>query len=293
MGLIHATRMQISLMLNQLNFKLSFTIVMIYALLTYFIHLISYINIDVSVMLSSDALFIGNEDNPLFNLFIKVFPFIVVFPFAFSNILDREVNILPLLCTRMTKSHYYWSKLITSFIGGFLIILIPFLINLLLLKITFPNNNNSHFGPYNSLTYIQDLTGSNVYVSTVSTGLPFLKLYLYSPLLYNLFFTIMLALFAGILSMFALSFSLWIKKYKVILLIPIFLLFYLSDIADHLSYNLKYYINFRLLDYVTINTSFGKLPWFFIAFCLSLLIFSVLRIWIAIRLDMSKGRIPL
>lgn len=75
--------------------------------------------------------------------------------------------------SRMGSNYYYASKLITAFIGGALIILIPFAINLLLLTITFPHNDNTYFGFFQDINYNSRLLGTSVVVSSVSEGLPF------------------------------------------------------------------------------------------------------------------------
>src|SRR5690606_20936544 len=216
--MINSVRMQFSLMINKLGFKLSFSCALIYSLASYVYYLITYQGVDVLYFLSANYLYAGNEHAPFWGIFQSYFPFLVVFPFAFSYLDDKDLNIDHYIIGRMSRKDYYIGKLITSFLGGGLIIFIPFTINLILCNITFQENNNTYFGEYNLLPYFETLSGTNVIFNTEFTGVSFLGLYLFSPLLYNIVYLLLLSLFSGIMSVFTCASSFFIKKYKIILL---------------------------------------------------------------------------
>lgn len=267
---------QMLLMLNRNGFKISFSIVLVYCLGSYVSNVADCIKVDVSYMYSANALYAGNGWSNYWGMFKVIFPFIVVFPFAFSYIDDLRINVNPYYMRRMGRATYFKTKMVTSFIGGVLIILIPFFINLILCNITFPHNNNTYFGEYNRENYINSLLGTNIDISTKYKQLPFLKLYLLSPFLYNLFYIIVMSLFAGVWSMFSLSCSFFINKVKILLFLPNYLILYFGRLYDAVSYNSKQYINFDLMSYVAVDDFYGHSPVLFLVVNILLLLFCFL-----------------
>lgn len=251
-------RIQFSLMINKPGFQLSFCIVLIYCFLTYLVNSINMIGTDISISYSADTLFALNSYSPYWNLFSKIFPYIVALPFAFSYIEDNNVNIHPYLQGRIGRKNYFIGKTIVGFIGGFIIILLPFLINLFLCYITFPNNLNTYFGDINTSGYCSDILGTNVFIDTGQKGLLFPQVYFFSPLLYNIIFMILCSIFAGIISMWLTSISYIFNNNKITIFIPTFLLFYISNALDGVIFIDKKYINLNWLDYVCVNTFYGK-----------------------------------
>lgn len=185
MTFMRYVNMQIMLMMNKRHFQIGFTVMLIYSLSVYLMNVYSSIGKDVSEIYSADTLYIGNSSGEYYHYFAAAFPFMIVFPFAFSYLNDTAAKVQPFVISRMGSS-YYWAKALASFIGGALLILIPFLINLILNYLTFPQNSTTYYGYYQSLQYGRELTGANVMVNTIQQGLPFLRLYIWSPLLYNL-----------------------------------------------------------------------------------------------------------
>lgn len=279
MNIFQAIKMQCSLMFHKYSFKFVFSLMMIYSLGVYLINLYTSSGKDVSTLHSAVSLYVGSSIGEYFHYFSSIFPFIVVFPFAFSYLNDKSVNIIPFVMTRMGSNYYYSSKLIAAFIGGVLIILIPFAINLLLLTITFPHNDNTYFGFFHDINYGSRLLGTNVIVSSAGKGLPFLQLYMTSPLLHSCLYLVFLSLFSGLLSIFALACSYWISKYKVLVFIPVYLLFFMCNTLDNFLFKSQNYLNTILLDYVTVDVSPGKHALFFIPFCFVILFFSLYRSW--------------
>lgn len=160
-----------------------------------------------------------------------------------------------------------------------MIIFIPFFLNILLLIITFPENGNTYFGFYNSSQYTSDLTGSNVVISTFGKGLPLLGLYISNSIIYNALYVLFLSMFSGLMSAFALTCSYWIKRFKVFVFLPVFLLFFITKTINEFSFNSSKYLNTNLLDYVTVNSSAGKFPPFFFLFCFVMLFFVIFMTW--------------
>lgn len=276
MKLKDSIRVQFFLMLNKKDFKISFTIVLAYCLITYVSNVLSSLKIDISMMYSSDALFALNCNSPFWSKFSVIFPYLVVLPFSFSYIEDNNINIHPYFMQRLGTNQYFKGKAIVSFIGGFIIIFIPFAINIVLNYITFPTNHNTYYGIYNTLGYCNYLLGSGIALNTQYKEFLFLNLYLYSPFLYNLLFLIMCSTFSGILSMASTSFSYISNKIKLAIFVPVFLFFYFGQIANGISYRSDTYINYNWLDYVSIDSYCGKNIMLFLIILLIIVLFSII-----------------
>ena len=91
--------------------------------------------------------------------------------------------------------------------------------------------------------------------STSYTKMPFLKIFLYSPFLYNFIYLLIFAAFSGLLASFTLSLSFLYKKSKLFLFIPVFATLQLfrvydSDLFSRSIEGGQTYVNFDILDYV-------------------------------------------
>lgn len=245
-------------MIHKMGFKVSIVITLGFCLVSYINNVVMTLHNDISVAYSADSLFALSNTNSFWNIFESIFPYLIVFPFAFSFLEDINIKINPYFMHRLGKNNYFIGKTIVCFLGGFLIIFIPFLVNLGLCHITFPNNNNTFFGYYNTNNYCRTLIGSNVVTNTEQKGLPFLKLYLYSPLLYNFVYLLIASIFSGIMGMFSLSFSFFYKKSKILLFVPPFLFFYFGRLLDSVSYRSQRYINYNWMNYICVDSFYGK-----------------------------------
>ncbi len=265
-------------MLEKRSFWIAFYILVAYSLATIYIYFINNMGMDQSTLRSSDDLFIGNAFGDYFFVFNLLFPFLVVFPYSFSFIEDKSTKIIPYIIVRSGKWNYFFSKSITTFIGGFLLFFIPFIFNIVILSVAFHYNFNTFLGTYKDVNYCRSLIGSNVIIKSVSYGMSFIGIYLYSPIIYNVLYTFFISIFSGILSLFSFSCSLKIKRLKVLVFLPPYILIYFFNIINNFSYVSNKYLNTRLLDYVTVNYFYGKSTLFFVAICLTILIFSLLYI---------------
>lgn len=289
MNLISSIEMQFQLMINRRSFKFVYSTVLLYSLISYLYYVLLYKNADVFYYQTAQFLFCGNEFSAFWGIFEAVFPFLVVFPFAFSFIDDRNAGITSYIVGRMSKADYFVSKVLVNFMGGFLVIAVPFFLNLILCSITFPDNYNTMLGPYNSITYYEALTGSDVIINTEFKSLPMLGLYLYSTFLYNMAFVFILSFFAGILSMFAGACSFFLTKHKLLLFLPIYFIFVSGKILDSIlrSQNDRVsYLNCRWITYAHVNFTAGRNYMVFAALVFILVFICLVLVRYASRKDM-------
>lgn len=289
MNFYKSVKMQLSLMIHKFSFKFSFSFVLSYVLFSYVSNLLLYKDVDKFDMYSSSFLFVGNGHAALWGIFETVFPFLTVLPFALSYLDDSNIKINNYIISRMKRKNYYFSKLTACFFGGFIIILIPFCINAVLYKITFMENHNIPIGAYNLTPYYEALSGMDIYTNTNYKGLFLLELYLYSPFLYNLFYIFILSSFSGIMSMFNGTCAFYMKKHKILLFIPTYLLLFLFRALDSYIFvnNDKLsYINLDWMKYVNVNFYFGKNYGVFLIFIIAISLFSLVSVFYMSRKDL-------
>lgn len=248
---------QFKLMVTTKSFKISITIVFIMTIFSYLYHLFEFRSTDINQMKSASTIFMLNDTTRLLKYFETLLPIIVVFPFIFSYLDDINLNVFPYVFSRQTRRSYFTSKYITVITGGFIIIFIPLLVNLILCSITFPLNNNTYWGGYNHVNYEGIILGTSRAINTQYYGLPFLNVFLLSPSLYNVLFSFIASLFASALASFSFAFSMFFKKHKIFLILPTFLLMQLIRFLDAYMYSLTPkgvpYINLNFASYIEVS----------------------------------------
>jgi len=119
--------------------------------------------------------------------FIYIIPLMVSIPDGDSSIIEK--NIYPLILSRTKSKHYYYAKIITSFIVGFItIIYFLSIINIFTIILTSRMNTLNYDFPTLFLT--------NPSISK----LPFLNIYLNNYNLYVYLYTILLGIYGGLLA---------------------------------------------------------------------------------------------
>jgi len=156
-----------------------------------------------------------------------MFPFVVILPFSFSYFEDKETQTYNFYVSRMGKRIIYFQS-DCKLLRFFLIIFIPFLLNMLLNHITYLENENTYRGIRFSHIYCSSFIND----APVNNSKMFLyPLYIKCQILYNIIYTFMISIFSGILGLFAFACSLKIKKHKVFIFVPVYALFMLTKLA--------------------------------------------------------------
>lgn len=227
MKLIHAVKAQIYLMVHKRNFWLSFYIMMGYSICTYLYHLSYYWEWDVINIYTSSYLFAGNGISPYLNIFLTLYPFIVTLTFSFSYFDDQKYAIHTFFICRTERRNYYIAKAVACLVGNMMVIVVPFMVNIFLNKITFPNNGLTMYGTINTAMQYVNIFDRDV--SPVRAMYPFISVYIYHPTLYNLFFSVYLGLVSGVFGIFSYCCSILIRKNKILIFLPFYTIFFLSN----------------------------------------------------------------
>ncbi|MGG0717219.1 hypothetical protein ABE096_06415 [Robertmurraya massiliosenegalensis] len=246
-------------------------------LINYFTNVVTYKGTDVIAMYHPMKLLTLSSFSEYSFYILQYFPLIVVMPAGFSLFTDKQGNQYIFIQSRVGAHRYYWGKLIVVFLVTFFIFTVPFLLEILLSTIAFPMMATGD--PSNLSTYDAS------YMNTVNMYL-LSDLYIYSPYIYAIFFTLIFGLFSGILAVFTVSISTFSIKYKVLLFLPVYLLLYflgmLKQLFPTMSVETNYF--FYLAFYHPLQNASNSL-FFFILFALILLFLSILIVVLKIRKD--------
>jgi hypothetical protein len=275
----NSIRTQLSIMVARRDFQIVFTFVLALTLYSYVGNLLEYRNTDYSSVYSWHFLYAGNTMANTWSVFSVLYPFLAVFPFGFSYMQDRKVRLLNNYILKSGKKNYFRSKLIVAFVGGFAIIAIPFVINLILCYATFPH---TYFSP---LQYEQTLTGDQVDRDTVFAAKPFAELFVQSLPLYNLLYLLFFSLFTGLLSAFSMALSFVIRRFKILLFVPLFVLFQLGSYMSGVIGNIEHmrFFNTDILDYFGTDAFYGQSLLFLFSLTGAIILFIVLSYAQAVR----------
>lgn len=285
MRLRHTLSMQIRLMLRQRAFAFCFGINMLYILATFVYYALTQRGQDVSTILSPGAAFALNSNAVFYPVFINAVPFITVLPFAMSFMTDRLNDIAPIIQSRAGIKNYYVSKALVCFIGGSAVFFIPLAINLLLNLLVFPQSGITAFGDMLDRNYSATITGSNVIIEAIRKGILFPRLYLYSADLYNLLFAFIFSLSMGVLSVFSFVMSFILKRHRILLFIPVYLIIIILNTIDSLLQKNTPFVCYKVMEYLSVNASFGKSGLFIFMFFAAIGIFSILMMVRQIKND--------
>lgn len=157
-------------------------------------------------------------------LFVVIIPLIV--PMALSDSIFTETlrNTNTVLYTRISCVKYMISKAVSCFILSLLIVIIPLAMSQILSLIAFPLTS---FRPFTSNP------SSSMGFANAFCMISLNKLYFEHPYIYNAVYSFVLALYAGVCSVFALAISLYIKKHRSAAISSVFILIVLSMLVGH------------------------------------------------------------
>ena len=128
-----------------------------------------------------------------------ILPFLSCATFSDSYVTDIKSNYICISITKTGIKQYYFSKLISAFICGALIVFIPQIINYILCLIAFPYDS--------TYEYSWDLWQSNFFTVRINEFFLFKDIYIFSPYLYFLLYVLISSIVSGVISVIAYQFS--------------------------------------------------------------------------------------
>ena len=214
----NSIKVQLKIMRVSREFRVALLIASLYAVYAFVFYALEARKEDIFRVLDANEYVCFSPNNGLWNMYLMVYPFLVVMPFATSYISDYKNRLMVIYASRVSRRNYYLSKLVASFIGSALVVAIPFLLNLLLCNIFFPHNLN-YWSIYPTRNYYGRLFGLTFAYEHISSQIPFLGVLLSSPVLYGVLYIFLFSFISGLLGMLAMAISFVIKRFKIILYI--------------------------------------------------------------------------
>ncbi len=277
--MIKAFKWQFKLMVNKLNFKTAFTAMMILCVGYTVYNALIYSSNDRTTSVDSTFAYVFYGSNQLLSILVILLPVIAVLPFSTIHTSNRALHLPALFLTRFGIKNYYFSQMLCSFVGSFIVAFLPLLTNIILNNIFF---ENTKYDGWN--TYFSALTQISPKLLSQETNFPdtiiFAKLFFEIPVLYTLLSAFALSIFIGLWGVFSYAVSIWIERFAILSALPMEIVVFLglqqgNEAEASISHN---FINLNIMDYFTVNSLMGKNYLIPLGFCLFLLIISVVMI---------------
>lgn len=223
-----------------------------------------------------------------------LFFIVTVMPFSTSYIKEvKNGNLIPILM-RSNRSDYFISKLFVTAAGNAMVTGIPLLLNYVLCWFWFPHNEHSMY--WVSRVYRDEfLMGESLLYQTDYPHILFGDLYVNNRWLFHLWMLLLTIVFAAAIGCLALCLSFLIRKGRLLLFLPCFLIWQILSSVDSVMYeramedpNIKYF-NYNVFSYLQ---PFGSLSGMsFVYFLVFLAIIAVICAVLLIYIIRSEEKI--
>lgn len=221
-------------LLYQKEAVFTFLFLICIVLTNYLTNVLMFRGTDVSQMYQSMKLLTLSSNKIYFSadialLIVMLYPVLVTIPAGFSYVKEQQTKEEVYLIARLGKDRYLQSKLWSSFFTTAIVFMIPFMLEILMNILSFPGNairDLTNLSIYNAdyANMVHNYIGSTIYIA--------------SPILYAILMTLLFSIISGILGMLpvAISFAFSVK-YRVLLILPTFLLLNATDYFNILNKN--------------------------------------------------------
>ena len=200
-------------------------------------------------------------------IFVRLlYPMLILVPTSLSFYQDSKTNEKSLILTRISRSTYFIGKAASGFIVTFLLLVIPFFIEIFLSVICLESSANGDpaFAPLHD-----SITRQNGFLFMSS-------FYVDHRIMYSAMIIVILGVVSGILAVFNMAISALVKnKYGLFAMVPVFALLMLTG-------NLSGRITGYQTNYYTITSLFLKAKYNYFVYTLVFVILSVVTLAILI-----------
>ena len=222
---LNATRTQIKLLVFQWGALLAFGLLLALVLNNFVENVLEFQGTDTLLMYHPAKLLSLSHNKSYYKadtimLLVQLVPLLICIPAALSLAKEQHTGESVLMVSRLGARTYLFSKVTAVFVVTVLVFSVPFFIELALNCISFP------------LTATGDLGNGSVYepeyIETTKNYL-FYPIYRISPYLYTVVGILHFGMVMGLLAAATTTFSALVRvKFRVVLLLPVFLLLQLS-----------------------------------------------------------------
>lgn len=193
--------------------------------------------------------------------FYMVLSFLVAVPaMSFQN--DVSSKCLAAIWVRENRTVYFKAKIKAVFCVTFLVTFLPFLLNFLLCLFYFKHVPTYMPSPYGAQMNLDKMFNNGVKDHAWGVWIPLPDFFKAFPILYVFVFLLFMCLFVGFLSIMLMALSFWLRRFKIILFLPVIGMVKLGSLLSGWSYmkmsGAHKYVNFEIWDYVSPFSYFGK-----------------------------------
>lgn len=248
------------------NFWLVLLLMLVVAIGIYVVDLYKYAGYNIDNVPDANSLFYLDCIRNYSTYILTVFPILATIPFADIHAKDC-VNGTNLLCVMRTKRRqWYYAQALVVFLGTFIALFVPSMLNLILNNITFPDNGLYEMSGFEySEFYFGSIQGTNWVKETLQKGWLLRGIMYQSPFLYNTLAILLFSVTGGVLAYFAYGISMALGKGRIyIYFIPFVIIQLIGAFDAYVYYYSKVYVCCNLATYL--STGLGRVGCFYPAF---------------------------
>ena len=274
---VRTTWTHVKFLLGKTSSKITFFVLFLVMLMTFVSNVLDFRGYDVIAMFHPMNILSLSYDRTAHNagtalLLVQLLPLLVGWPAGLALAADRGLGTDTMLVARLGRKLYVTSKLTAVFIATAIVFSVPFLLEIVLNCLSFPLTATGNL--------IRIDAFDSDYADIIGNYLcPWL--YRFSPYLAAVLGTIGFGLFAGLLACVTASLSLFVRiRFRVFLLLPVFILLYASTSLES--------IEFAWYNYIFFFSDAPKIPLYWFSLCAALVCFCLLAAWYGCRKDCLK-----
>ncbi len=222
---------QMRLMIKSNQFLFALTAMIAFVTLGFILNCVSFFGSDIVAVPMANLLTVFNKSSldMSFSIFSLTFPLFAAVGFSDSFFTERKSHITDICLLRRSVNSYYFSKLLTVFVSGLLIMLIPLLINFIVCIITFPAFSTSVGSSASALNL-------SAYKNEEASVI-FQSLFVKHPYLRSLLSLTLVSFTGGLAAAVTYQFSFFYSRSRIILLISFFAVYnFLGLILENFGY---------------------------------------------------------
>ena len=229
--MFHMIKAEFSIAIRKRGFQITFLGILAYIAIVTVYYIRQQTGYDVSNLYHPAVLSGLNTDCEFSSTLYALFPFIIIFPGSFLIFNDRKTQINTYILPREGKMRYYIAKMTVCFLTTFLAMTLPFLMEILINVLIFPQGGG------------KALSGFPIFADDTLRGISrnlFGSLYVDHIYLYCVLSIGVFGIFSGCAAIFAMGISTFKINYRVILLLPVFLVNWLCSMMGHLFSSVQF-----------------------------------------------------
>lgn len=229
---------QLKLLLKRPEFGITMLLMCCFSIGIFILNCIMNFHSNIDNVLSADQFYIGRSTLPLSPLLALVLSIVIAFPFSDSYFDEKQKNTLPVILTRYkSASNYFISKAFIVFFSAFIVVFIPFMLNIILNSIAFPSES---LVDYSRLSSDQTV----YYIKDFVQNILFPDFFVKYPQLYNILFCLALSLFLGLGAVLIFCISFFVKRSRILVIASFFIISNIISIVSNVTMSVGINIDF-------------------------------------------------